>query len=480
MRAVDGRGRGAGVRAALVWALALAVACSGAAPPRAPGGADPATAALLDDVSRRTFDFFWQTANPRNGLVPDRFPTPSFSSIAAVGFALTAYGIGVERGYVTRAEARERVLVTLRFFRDAPQGDAASGMTGHRGFYYHFLDMETGARYRDVELSTIDTALLLAGVLFCREYFSSADPREVELRAIADTLLARADWTWISPRAPLVAMGWRPESGFLDHDWVGYDEAMILYLLALASPTHPVAPEAWQAWSARYDERWGAAWGQEHLQFPPLFGHQYSHLWVDFRGIADDYMRRRGLDYFENSRRATLAQRAYAIANPQGWAGYGAELWGLTACDGPGDVRATFGGRERQFRGYAARGVAEYDDGTIAPTAMISSLPFAPEVVLPALPALRGAMGGQVYQRYGFLDAFNPSFHWPELAKAGKVVAGHGWIDVDYLGIDQGPILGMIENHRSELVWRVMRGSAMLRAGLVRAGFRGGYLEPAR
>lgn len=457
--------------------MVLALAGCGAPPPAAPSvGADEA---MLEDLQRRTFEFFWQTANPRNGLVPDRFPTPSFSSIAAVGFALVAYGVGVERGYVSRAEARQRVLTTLRFFRDAPHGEAATGMTGYRGFYYHFLDMETGTRYRDVELSTIDTALLLAGVLFCREYFAADHPEEVELRAIAEGLVARAEWSWITPRAPLVAMGWKPESGFLGHDWVGYDEAMILYLLALASPSHPVPEAAWAAYGARYDERWGVVFGQEHLGFPPLFGHQYSHVWVDFRGIADAHVRRRGVDYFENSRRATLAQRAYALANPEGFAGYG-ELWGLTACDGPGDVVASFGGRPRQFRGYAARGLASYDDGTIAPTAMISSLPFAPEIVLPGIVALRGAMGGELYQRYGFVDAFNPSFAFPELARVGRVLPGHGWIDVDYLGIDQGPILAMVENHRSGLVWRVMRGSAMLRTGLRRAGFSGGYLEEQR
>ncbi|HRC58909.1 MAG TPA: glucoamylase family protein [Kofleriaceae bacterium] len=441
---------------------------------------DAAEVALLEDLQRRTFDFFWETANPKNGLVPDRYPTPSFSSIAAVGFALTSYGIGVERGYVTRAQARGRVLTTLRFFRDAPQGDAEHGMTGYRGFYYHFLDMDTGARYADVELSTIDTALLLAGVLFCREYFGGPEPEEVEVRALADTLLARAEWTWVSPRAPLVSMGWKPESGFLGHDWVGYDEAMILYLLALASPSHPVDATAWTAWTARYDERWGTFFGQQHLSFPPLFGHQYSHLWVDFRGLFDPYMQRRGLDYFENSRRATLAQRAYAIANPEGFRGYGADVWGLSACDGPGDVIASFGGRPRQFRGYAARGMASYDDGTLAPTAMLSSLPFAPEVVLPGLRALRLTWGDHIYGRYGFLDAFNPSFQFADLARAGKVVPGKGWVDVDYLGIDQGPILGMVENYRSGLVWRVMRGSSMLRAGLSRAGFRGGWLEAAR
>ncbi|MEZ4363152.1 MAG: glucoamylase family protein [Kofleriaceae bacterium] len=479
-------GAHAGARRRALVTGALAALLTGAACSARDGGArEPTPAprlgaddtAQLDDLQRRTFDFFWRTANPQNGLVPDRYPTPSFSSIAAVGFALVAYGVGVERGYVTREDARDRTLVTLRFFRDAPQGDAATGMTGYRGFYYHFLDLETGARFKDVELSTIDTALLLAGALFAAEFFDGEDPREREVREVAHTLLARAEWTWSSPRAPAVAMGWKPELGFLDHDWIGYDEAMILYLLALASPTYPVAPEAWPRWSSRYDERWGTHWGQEHLSFPPMFGHQYSHLWVDFRGIADAYMRRRGLDYFENSRRATLAQRAYAIANPDGWRGYDADIWGLTACDGPGDVELPYGGRVRTFRGYAARGMASYDDGTLAPTAMLASLPFAPELVLPGLRALRQRYGDAIYGAYGFFDAFNPSFTFAGQSASGRVVPDIGWVDVDYLGIDQGPILAMVENFRSGLVWRVMRQSAMLRVGLARAGFTGGWLE---
>ncbi len=448
---------------------------------REPGAGLGDDAALLDDLQKRTFDFFWRTANPKNGLVPDRYPTPSFSSIAAVGFALTAYGVGVERGYVTRAEARARTLTTLRFFRDAPQGEAATGMTGYRGFYYHFLDMETGARFKEVELSTIDTALLLAGVLFSSQYFDRADePEEAEIRQIAELLLGRAEWSWIQPRPPVVAMGWKPEGGFLAYDWVGYDEAMILYLLALSSPNHAIGPEAWQGWTAKYDQHWGVHHGQEHLGFPPLFGHQYSHLWVDFRGIADAYMRRRGIDYFENSRRATYAQQAYAIANPDGWKGYGEHIWGLTACDGPGDLVLPYGGKNRTFRGYAARGAASYDDGTIAPTAMLASMPFAPELVLPGLRALREQYGEHIYKEYGFLDAFNPSFTFAGKASAGQVVPEAGWVDVDYLGIDQGPILGMAENHRSGLVWKVMQKSAMLRLGLARAGFTGGWLESAR
>jgi hypothetical protein len=456
-------------------ALFVVAACAGA-PGHVPDARPGADDALVDELEHRTFDFFWRTANPANGLVPDRYPTPSFSSIAAVGFGLTAYAIGAERGWVTRAEARDRVVKTLTFFRDAPQGDAAAGVTGYKGFYYHFLDMQTGARYRDVELSSVDTALLLAGALFCREYFDRGD--EAELRQIADALIERADWRWMQARAPGIAMGWRPEDGFLDHDWIGYNEAMIVILLALGSPTSAVDPAAWTRWSADYDRTFGIAYGQKHLMFPPLFGHQYSQLWVDFRGIRDPYMRAHDLDYFENSRRATLAQQAYAIANPDGWAGYSANVWGLTASDGPGDMTLTIAGKPRTIRGYAARGMASYDDGTLAPTAMVSSIAFAPEIVVPGIRALRDRYGAQIYREYGFVDAFNPSFPADAHAATGSVVPGVGWVDVDYLGIDQGPIVGMIENHRSGLVWSTMRKSAYLRRALQRAGFTGGWLAP--
>jgi len=464
--------------------LALVAGCASGPSTRPPATARaataslvPADAAMLDDLERRTFEFFWRTADPVTGLVPDRAPTPSFSSIAAVGFGLTAYAIGAERGYVTRAAARDRVLVTLRFFRDAPQGDAAAGVTGNHGFYYHFLDMTTGHRFRDVELSSVDTALLLAGVMFCREYFAGADPREAELRRIADALLARVEWTWMRPRAPNIAMGWQPEHGFLPYDWVGYNEGMIVILLALGSPTHAVEPAAWDAWTMNYDRTWGTAYGQTLLGFPPLFGHQYSHLWVDFRGIRDRFMRAHGLDYFENTRRATYAQRAYAIANPGRWSGYGADVWGLTACDGPGDLALTIGGEPRTLHGYTARGMAGADDGTLAPTAMVASLPFAPELVLPGIRALRERYGAQIYRAYGFVDAFNPSVPTTARPAAGTVEPGAGWVAADYLGIDQGPILGMIENHRSGLVWSVMRRSAYLRRALERAGFTGGWLS---
>ena len=433
---------------------------------------------FLEDLSRRTFDWFWDTTNPANGLAPDRGPGESFASVAAVGFALSAYPIGVERGYITRAQAVERVRTTLRFFADAPQGDAATGMTGHRGFFYHFLDMEHGRRFAKVELSTIDTALLLGGALFCQSYFNRAEPADGEIRELAEKLYRRVEWDWAVLRLDLICMGWHPEDGFIGADYHGYDEAMLLYLLALGSPTHPIKPESWTAFTKGY--KWATFHGQEHLNFAPLFGHQYSHAWVDFRGIQDPYMRGKSIDYFENSRRATYAQRAYAIANPGGWKDYGADIWGLTACDGPADVTKRFGGKDRLFRTYSARGAgADYinDDGTIAPTAAGGSIAFAPEIVIPALKAMRARYGDALYTPHGFVDAFNPSFTFTDVKlQHGRIVPGLGWFDTQHLGIDQGPILLMLENHRTGLIWDTMRRNPHVVRGLRRAGFSGGWL----
>jgi hypothetical protein len=468
-------------RARILFAAPLLLwACATAQRREAPPLFEPSAVAFLDSVQSRTFDWFWALSDARTGLTPDRWPTESFSSVAAIGFALTSYPVGVERGWVAREEAEARVLTTLRFFWHAPQGPDSTGITGYRGFFYHFLDMDTGHRWETVELSTIDTALLLAGVLACREYFDESDDEgEVAIRAYADSIYQRVDWPWAQVRPPLVSMGWRPESGFHDYDWRGYNEAMILYVLALGSPTHAVEPAAWDAWTETY--RWGGFHGQEHLGFAPLFGHQYSHVWIDFRGIQDAYMRERGIDYFENSRRATLAQRAYAAANPEGWIGYGADVWGLTASDGPADTTLILAGRPRRFYSYAARGAGPdeiRDDGTIAPTAAGGSVAFAPEVAIPALIEMRRRFGASLFGEYGFLDAFNPTFTAADARlKHGQVVAGSGWFDTDYLGIDQGPILLMIENHRSGLVWELMKSSPYVVRGLCRAGFRGGWLE---
>ena len=441
---------------------------------------------FLDTLQARTFDFFWETTNSANGLAVDRYPDPPFASIASVGFALTAYPIGVERGYVSRAEAAERTLATLDFFWNAPMGEAPAGVTGHRGFFYHFLDMNTGERYQDTELSTIDTALLMGGVLAAQEYFDGQGDDEAQIRALADSLYRRVEWDWVQLPGGLISMGWKPDQGLFDYAYEGYDEAMILYLLALGSPTHPARPDAWPAFTSTYP--WGAFYGYEHVNFSPLFGHQYSHLWVDFQGIQDPYMREKGIDYFENSRRATYAQRAYAIDNPMDWSGYGENVWGLTASDGPINETIAVNGEERQFHTYWARGASLgrslsgdlRDDGTIAPTAAGGSLPFAPEIVLPALMTMRERYGEDLFDRYGFHDAFNPTFTFEEVEpQAGHVVPGKGWFDGQYLGIDQGPILIMAENHRTGMIWDLMRDNPYIQRGLERAGFTGGWLEDA-
>ena len=439
--------------------------------------ARPVLDPFLIELEERTFRFFWDTANPKNGLIPDRYPTPSFSSIAAVGFGLTAYPIGIERGYVTREAARQRVLATLRFFHDAPQGSSAHGVSGYKGFYYHFLDMKTGERFEDSELSTVDTAILVAGALLCQSYFDGADVEETEIRELADEIYRRVDWRWAQPHAPAISLGWSPEEGFLEYDWRGYNEAMLVYLLALGSPTFAVGQQAWTEWTSTYDKSWRKVFGQEYLSFAPLFGHQYTHVWMDFRKIQDDYMRRRGLDYFENSRRAIYAQQAYAIANPLGCQGYGAMMWGITASDGPADVELEDASGKRRFRAYAARGTDTHDDCTLAPTATVASIPFAPELAIPAVLEMHRRFGQYIYSEYGFFDAFNPSFHFDVPLSHGRGVAGFGWVDVDYLGIDQGPICAMIENQRTALVWRIMKTNPHIRRGLERAGFSGGWLS---
>ena len=456
--------------------IALLPACGlqTAAPPR------PSTSAVdpfLDILERRTFDWFWDTANSSNGLVPDRWPNINFSSVAAIGFGLTTYGVGVERGYITREQGRSRTLATLRFLWSAPQSADPQNVTGYRGFFYHFLDMQNGHRFKAVELSAIDTALLMAGVLFVQSYYTQNHPDEQEIRKLADALYRRVEWDWMQPRAPLIAMAWRPESGMHAYDYKGYEEAMILYVLALGSPTRAISPAAWPARLANY--KWDTFYGQTFINYAPMFIHQYSHIWLDFRGIQDSYTREKGIDYFENSRRATYAQRAYAIDNPRRFRDYGANLWGLTACNGPVDAKAVIDDRTIQFHTYWARGASSgdiRDDGTIAPTAAAGSMPFAPEIVLPALEEMRTRYGDRLFTRYGFVDSFNPTFPLAGLKPSVGVVEPEAWFEVNYLGIDQGPIVLMTENHRSGLIWKVMRTNPYIVRGLCRAGFAGGWI----
>ena len=397
--------------------------------------------AFLDLVQHTAFDYFWYEANPDNGLIRDRSIDTSPSNIAAVGFGLSALTVGSDRGWISREAARQRVRTTLTFFFKSPQGPEADA-TGYKGFYYRFLDMQTGRRTWNVELSSIDTALLLAGVLHVQQYFDQDNPAEAEIRALAEALYRRVDWRWMQVRPPKISHGWRPETGFLPYDWRGYSEAMILYLLALGSSTSPVSGAAWEAWTSTY--AWETHYGHAFVVFPPLFGHQYTHTWIDFRGLQDAFMRDKGIDYFENSRRATLANRAYAIANPQGWQDYNENMWGITASDICMD--------------YTARGAAPVlnDDGTVAPTAPGGSFAFTPHMSLAALRHMYDAYRTQLWGSYGFKDAFNPSANW---------------FSSSYLGIDQGPIVLMIENARSGRIWDVTMRSAAIQRGLQQAGF---------
>lgn len=424
----------------------------------------PADRKTLDRLQQDTFRYFWKEANPENGLVPDSSRAGSPSSIAAVGFALSCYPVGVERGFITRPQGLARTLTTLRFFARSAQGPQPDA-TGYRGFYYHFLDMRSGRRAGTSELSTIDSAILLAGVLTAGQYFGRASAEEREVRGLAEALSARAEWRWAQNAGAAVSHGWRPERGFIRYRWEGYNEGLLLYVLALGSPTHPLPQTSYRAWTTTY--RWKKLYGQEHLWASPLFIHQLPHLWIDFRGIRDAVMRGKGIDYFQNSRRATYLQQRYAIRNPKGFLGYGRDAWGLTAGDGPGPARRLIGGRQRRFYAYTARGIPYGpDDGTLAPWAVVASLPFAPEIVLPAIRHVNQAYP-EITSRYGFKCSFNPTF----------TSGGGPWIAQGYYGLDQGPVVLAIENHRSALLWRLIRRCPQIVRGLRRAGFTGGWLD---
>ena len=288
-------------------------------------------AARLDALQRHAFQYFLHETNPANGLVADKSVPGAPASIAAVGFALAAYLVGVERGWMIRTDAIARTLAALRFFWTSPHGSAPD-VTGHRGFYYHFLDMTTGRRAGRCELSTVDTCFLLAGMLAAAMFFDRDSEDEREIRTLADALYRRVDWPWACNGGATVTHGWKPESGFLPYRWEGYDEAILLYVLGLGSPTYPLPTESYAAWASTYE--WKEVYGYEFIYGGPLFVHQYSHIWVDFRDIQDAFARDHGIDYYENSRRATHVQREYAIRNPLEFAGYGEHFWGLTASDG--------------------------------------------------------------------------------------------------------------------------------------------------
>jgi hypothetical protein len=424
---------------------------------------------MLRGLQRETFEYFRNEINPRNGLIRDKTQPGSPSSIAALGMGLSAYAVAVERDFLLRAEAVGRTLTLLRFLHAGEQGTHADAM-GYHGFFYHFLDMETGGRAWQCELSTIDTAILMAGVLTAAQYFAEANDNEREIRDLADALYRRVDWRWALDGGRTLSHGWKPESGFLPYRWdQHYSEALILYVLALGSPTFPIDPQGYRDWTSTFE--WRTCYGIEHVYAGPLFIHQMSQVWLDLRGIHDDVNRLRGIDYFENSRRATCVQQAYCIANPLGFAHYHKYGWGLTASDGPGDVAMDVRGVPRVFYDYVARGAPDgTDDGTISPWAVVSSLPFAPDIVIDTVRHAIERLDLKRRTSYGFDASFNATFPLPSRGRPG-------WVSPWIFGLNQGPIVLMIENYESELIWRCIKQSSYIAAGLRRAGFRGGWVD---
>jgi len=421
--------------------------------------------ALLEQLQRAAFGYFLQTVSPLNGLVADNSRANAPVSIAVVGFALSAYTVAVERGWMQRADAVRRSLAALRFFRAADQSGSPTA-TGFKGFYYHFLDIQTGVRVWQSELSMVDTSLLIAGALTASRYFTADTRDENELRELVEFLYRRIDWCWAQDDADTIRQGWKPECGFLHYGWEGYSEAILLYALALASPTHPIARNSYKAWTSTY--QWENLYGYDYLYAGPLFTHQFSHAWIDFRGIRDRFMREKRADYFENSRRAVYIQREYAMRNPHEFDGYDENGWGLTACDGPSDEMPDVSNESRRLFGYAARGVPYGpDDGTLSAPCVVASVPFAPELVLPAMRNLI-ARYPEMFSEGRFASGFNPT-----LADAN----GRAWVSAGHYGLDQGMVIMMIENHRSQLIWRLMRDCPYIRDGLHAAGFRGGWIQ---
>jgi hypothetical protein len=452
---------------------------------------------------RDAFDYFLREANPVTGLIPDNVQVHRHArnkqapaSIAAIGFGLVAYVIGVERGYLSREEAAARTLATLRFFATAPHGPEPDA-TGYKGFYYHFLDMQTGRRAWQCELSTVDTAFLIGGMRSSAAYFNHDNAAEHEIRQLADDLYRRVDWQWATnPTGPAaspnniaangiapdlaagrnshafastatVTHGWRPETGFIPYRWQGYDEALLLYVMGLGSPTYPLESESYAAWTSTYE--WKTLYDHEFVYAGPLFIHQYSHMWIDFRGIQDAFMRDHDLDYFENSRRATLIQQQYAIANPLQFEGYGQHFWGLTASDGPAWTTKKINGIERTFYDYLARGAPfGPDDGTIAPWAVMASLPFAPDTVQATLENIQRNYP-EMLDKYCFKCSFNPTF-------TAEDPAIPSWTSEFHFGINLGPIVTMVENHLTGLPWDLMRQCPYITSGLRKAGFQNGWL----
>jgi hypothetical protein len=422
---------------------------------------------LLPLLQFTTLLYYLHCSNPDNGLVRDKTEATAPASIAAMGMALACIPVIVERGVLFREFAAKIARKKLSFLWECSQGPEPDA-SGYKGFFYHFLDMETGRRAWQCELSTIDSAFLFAGALTAATYFDRDTAEEAEIRQIAAALYERADWNWARDHGPTLTHGWRPESGFIPYRWRGYDEGLLLYILGLGSATHSLPPECFAAYTESYE--WRKIYGRELLYSGPLFTHQLSHMWIDFHGIRDEFMRAHDSDYFENSRHATYVQQEYAVRNPMNFVGYGEHCWGFTASDGPGWTTRSIDGVQRKFFDYLARGVPfGPDDGTVSPWVVVASLPFAPEIVVPTIRNF-GRMKLGMTGLYGFKPSFNQTY-------AVEDSPTGWWVSPYHFGIDQGPVILMIENCRTGLLWNIMRRCQPIVTGLRKAGFAGGWLQ---
>jgi hypothetical protein len=396
--------------------------------PASPGSSEQEIA-FLDELEKQNLRYFLEQAHPKTGLVKDRCnvranDTTIVASIAATGFGLTALCVGRERGWISFGEAKERALVTLRFLWEK--------MPNHRGFFFHFANINTGERIWDSEASSVDTAILMCGVLTCREYF-----RSLELSRLASDIFTRIDWTWLSEDTSLLPHGWTPEFGFLPYRWDYYSEHMMIYLLGLGSTAHPLPTTAWDAWKRTTFEYEGLRYIGSYA---PLFVHQYSQAWFDFRGKRDRYA-----DYFKNSMVATQVHRCFCMELAKQFPDYSADLWGISASDSE--------------HGYVVWGGPPSIgpiDGTVVPSAAAGSLPFLPQPCLRVLKHIKEQYGARACCRYGFVNAFNPL---------------KNWYDTDVVGIDTGITLLMAENLRSGFVWKTFMKNREAQRGFERAGF---------
>lgn len=378
--------------------------------------------ALLDAVAHETFDFFWYEANPANGLIKDRSTPDSPSSIASVGFGLAAIPVGVDRGWITYRQGYDRALTTLSTF-------ANGGVQGEHGFFYHFVNMETGERVWSSEISSIDSTLFIAGALTAGQYF-----KDTEVAALATQLYEQMDWQWMMSNDDMVSMGWKPDIGFLSSAWDHFDESLLLYVLGIGSPTHPVPADAWDRW-----ERPVNIQGEFiYLGAEPLFVYQYPLAFVDLRNQEDAYA-----NYFNNTTRACERNQAFSVKNADAFSTYQNGVWGISASDGP--------------RGYKAHGATGGNhDGTIAPYASIACLPFTPDAAFESMRAMLTTYGAKVWREYGFVSAIN---------------AKEDWYSTEHIGIDQGDILLMITNVQDGFVWDLLMQNEAVQNGLAAMGF---------